>query len=159
MNVPLNRSTAAEVDDQVLIDLVDEIANQVQAGLPVDVEAYLAAHPVHADRLRQLLPAVEVLADLGRSAAGGELTGLPPGKDLDPEQGRLGDFRIIHSKHCRINSRKISVTSSKICLYRSSTRRSHCAESYCINFWNNFLHHKLACSLYKDTSTSFSVIH
>ena len=95
MNVPLNHSNAHSMQDQILIDLIDDIAKKVQAGEPVDVEAYLQAHPGHSDRLRRLLPAVEVLADLGRSASAGEASIPPGGSDGDPEQGRLGDFRIV----------------------------------------------------------------
>jgi serine/threonine-protein kinase len=95
MNVPLNHSTADSMKDQILIDLIDDIAKKVQASEPVDVEAYLQAHPGHSDRLRRLLPAVEVLADLGRSASAGEASIPPGGSDGDPEQGRLGDFRIV----------------------------------------------------------------
>jgi WD40 repeat protein/serine/threonine protein kinase len=95
MNVPPNLSSADVMPDQILIDLIDDIAKKVQAGEPLDVEAYLQAHPGHADRLRRLLPAVEVLADLGRSASAGEASIPPGGSDVDPEQGRLGDFRIV----------------------------------------------------------------
>jgi serine/threonine protein kinase len=83
------------VEEKTLIDLVDEIAERVQAGEAVDVEAYLAAYPGHADRLRQLLPAVEALAGFGSSAIAGEASGPPGQSAFDPEQRRLGDFRII----------------------------------------------------------------
>jgi serine/threonine-protein kinase len=83
------------VEDKTLFDLLDEIAKKVQAGEAVDVAAYLELHPGQADRLRQLLPAVEVLADLGRSAGPGEASFPPAGPDLGSEQGRLGDFHII----------------------------------------------------------------
>jgi serine/threonine-protein kinase len=88
-------SCSGAAEDRILIDLVDEIARKVQAGEAVDVQACLAAHPGYADRLRQLLPAVEVLADLGRSASRGEASVPPARADLDPDQGRLGDFRIV----------------------------------------------------------------
>jgi WD40 repeat protein/serine/threonine protein kinase len=95
MTMSSNPSAPAGIDDQILVDLVDEIAKKVQAGVAVDVGAYLAAHPQHADRLRQLLPAVELLAELGHSASAGEASVPPGGSGFDLEQGRLGDFRIL----------------------------------------------------------------
>jgi len=88
MNVAASGSTAGSPEDPVLIDLIDQIARKVQAGEPVDVEAYTRAHPQHADRLHRLLPAVQMLTDLGRSAAS---AGGPP----DPGGGTLGDFRLL----------------------------------------------------------------
>ncbi len=52
--------------DPLLDNLVEEFANRVQAGEPLGVEAFAAAHPKHAERLRQLLTAVQALAELGR---------------------------------------------------------------------------------------------
>jgi WD40 repeat protein/serine/threonine protein kinase len=94
MSAPLNRSVSDRPADRILMDLLDEMARQAQAGEAVDVEAYLAAHSEYADRLRQLLPAVEALAELGHSAVAGEASVPPAGPDFDPEQGRLGDYRI-----------------------------------------------------------------
>src|SRR5262245_66677116 len=88
MSLAANGSVAGGAEDPVLIDLIDQIARKVQAGEPVDVEAYTRAHPQHADRLCRLLPAVQMLTDLGRSAAS---AGGPP----DPEGGTLGDFRLL----------------------------------------------------------------
>jgi hypothetical protein len=41
--------------------LVEELIDQLQAGTG-DVEAFLAAHPEHAETLRRLLPALRVIA-------------------------------------------------------------------------------------------------
>ena len=49
----------------------------------MDVEAFIADHPDHADELRRLLPAVQMLADLSRSGDAGA-------SDLDGDD-RLGD--------------------------------------------------------------------
>jgi serine/threonine protein kinase len=86
-------------EDPVLTDLLEEIANQIQAGVPVDLEAYLEKHPEHAEELRQLLPAVQVLNRLGKSAGPGEAAiasgpAAAAGPPLEPE-GPLGDFRLI----------------------------------------------------------------
>jgi serine/threonine protein kinase/Tfp pilus assembly protein PilF len=74
---------------------MDEIAQRVQAGEPVDVEAVIRAHPEHAKPLRRLLPAVEMLAGLGQSAATGDASVTPQVEDTDPARQSLGDFRIV----------------------------------------------------------------
>jgi WD40 repeat protein/serine/threonine protein kinase len=95
MNAPVQRSFTGGSEERILMDLVDEIGRKVQAGEPVDVETYLAAHPGQADRLAELLPAVQMLADLGRSAASGETSVPPAGDHPDLERGTLGDFHIL----------------------------------------------------------------
>ena len=50
--------------DGVLDDLFDQLTAKVQAGEPVDVEAYAREYPEQADRLRSLVPAIQALADL-----------------------------------------------------------------------------------------------
>src|SRR5262245_47000470 len=94
MSLAANGSVAGGAEDPVLIDLIDQIARKVQAGEPVDVEAYTKAHPQHADRLCRLLPAVQMLADLKRSAAS-EAFAPPAGSPPDPAWGTLGDFRLL----------------------------------------------------------------
>src|SRR5262245_55457539 len=94
MSVAANGPVSDGAEDRVLTDLVDALARKVQAGEPVDVEAAIRAHPRFTDRLRQLLPAVQLLADLGRSAASGE-SSVPAGDRPGPEGGRLGDFRLL----------------------------------------------------------------
>src|SRR5262245_17886375 len=88
MNVAASGSVAGGAEDPVLIDLIDQIARKLQAGEPIDVEGYTRAHPQHADRLCRLLPAVQMLTDLGHSTAS---AGAPP----DPGAGTLGDFRLL----------------------------------------------------------------
>jgi Flp pilus assembly protein TadD/serine/threonine protein kinase len=81
--------------DPILDELFDEIANRLQAGESVDLEAYVRDHPAQAERLRQLLPAMEVLAGLGRSAARGEAVADSLAAPVDLPCGVLGDFRIV----------------------------------------------------------------
>jgi WD40 repeat protein/serine/threonine protein kinase len=80
--------------DREVLDLIEGLANRIQAGEPVDLEACVRAHPGHAEQLRRLLPAVFALADLGRSAPRGE---GPPLQGLGPTDalGTLGDFRLL----------------------------------------------------------------
>jgi serine/threonine protein kinase len=84
---PKSASVSAEADTS-LADLVAEITDCLHAGGPVDIEPYIARHPQWADRLRQLLPALEVMAQLSNSP------GEAPASD-EPLEGTLGDFRIV----------------------------------------------------------------
>ena len=78
--------------DPALAELVERLTARLHAGESVDLDAICANDPKYADRLRQLLPALEVLADLGRSA-GHEAA--PSGPDQLAELGVLGDYRIV----------------------------------------------------------------
>lgn len=84
--------------DEVLAVLVDKITRQLEIGESVDIEAYVSDYPEYASELQQLLPALELLAGLGRvenisagSPAGGKLSGTVNGH----AGGVLGDFRIL----------------------------------------------------------------
>jgi serine/threonine protein kinase len=76
-------------------DLFDELTSRLQAGEPLDLEAYLGEHPEHAEQLRHYLPAIEVLVDLGRSAAQEVGTSAPGLADPVSATGHLGDYRIV----------------------------------------------------------------
>jgi serine/threonine protein kinase/Flp pilus assembly protein TadD len=80
--------------DVVLAEVVEELTNRLQAGESVDVESYVRKHPEHAERLRQLLPALEMLAELSRSIHTGSDS---VAADVSGEHlaGMLGDFRIV----------------------------------------------------------------
>jgi hypothetical protein len=78
--------------DPALNDLIDELTNKLHAGEPVDLDAYVAEHPDHADSLRRLFPALQVLADLSHSGT----TSFPPvTAEGSPLSGALGDFHIL----------------------------------------------------------------
>jgi tetratricopeptide (TPR) repeat protein/serine/threonine protein kinase len=77
--------------DPVVAELLEELANRLQAGEPVDVEAVVREHPERAEQLRRLLPAVQLLAELGRSAA---QEGTPSVETAADAAGLLGDFRL-----------------------------------------------------------------
>jgi hypothetical protein len=78
----------------VLAEVVEEFTNRVQAGESVDVESYAQRHPEHAERLRQLLPALALLAEVGRSSHMGS-DGVSRETAEDHLTGTLGDFRLI----------------------------------------------------------------
>ena len=79
--------------DSVLDDLIETLTARLQAGEPVDLDEVARRHPEYAERLRRLLPALVMMADLGDSSPR-ELEGIDasgPG----PGPGVLGDFRIL----------------------------------------------------------------
>jgi serine/threonine protein kinase len=68
--------------------LAEEFAEKLRRGERPSISAYAAAHPEHAEQIRQVLPAVaqmEQLKQFRRSA--------PPNAEALPD--RLGDFRIV----------------------------------------------------------------
>ena len=81
--------------EAVLDNVLEELANRLQAGEPVDRAAILARFPEQAESLRRLLPAMELMAQLGMS--GGSVRGVGSSTigPLDAGLGILGDFRII----------------------------------------------------------------
>jgi serine/threonine protein kinase len=92
MNASVHAADAQLSGDTRVAELLDELANRLQTGEPVDVEAFLAQHPEHAERLRRLVPAAQVLAELEQSGQ----TSAPKTADVpDPVAGVLGDFRIV----------------------------------------------------------------
>jgi serine/threonine protein kinase/tetratricopeptide (TPR) repeat protein len=72
--------------DPILDDLIDAFAARLQTGEPVDPEAYAREHPERAEPLRRILPAMMVLAELGR---------LEATQPAEVGAGTLGDFRIV----------------------------------------------------------------
>jgi tetratricopeptide (TPR) repeat protein len=85
--------TISQVDsrlDSAAALLVEELIDKLQTG-DVDVEAFIEAHPEHAERLRQLLPALRVMADLSNSPVDDQRCV----EGDAAEMGTLGDFRIV----------------------------------------------------------------
>src|SRR5262245_58239565 len=88
MSVSIGAQPACKFDD-----LVDELAQRFQAGDLPDLEAHVQRFPEHADRLRQLWPAMQMLAAVGCSA---DVTGSSPRPDQSAlPSGTLGDYRIL----------------------------------------------------------------
>jgi serine/threonine protein kinase len=82
--------------DAAFAELFEEVAGQIQRGEPVDLDALARVHPQHAERLRRLLPAVQLVAGVGSGAPGGSLSFPPPeSADTRPLPESLGDFRIV----------------------------------------------------------------
>src|SRR3954454_6516364 len=80
-----------------LADWVEDLADRIQAGEHVHLSDLAHKFPERAEELRRLLPAVELMAAFGRSAATGSVTGAvsSPSPILADERDVLGDFRII----------------------------------------------------------------
>jgi serine/threonine protein kinase/tetratricopeptide (TPR) repeat protein len=79
-----------DADERDPVDvLAEEFADRLRRGEHPSVSDYAAAHPAHADQLRELLPAVaqmEYLKRFRRAAGGAHPEQLPD---------RFGDFRIV----------------------------------------------------------------
>jgi serine/threonine protein kinase/WD40 repeat protein len=76
--------------DPRLLDLIEEFTQRVQAGEAIDVEGFVEAHPSHAQALREVLPALRRLGQLGGSAE----RDLGSGScDFAPRE--LGDYQLL----------------------------------------------------------------
>jgi hypothetical protein len=82
MNVSMSDAGPSGVISHSLADLIEELSGRMQTGEPVNLEAYLAEHSEHADELRRLFPALQMLADFSRS----DLANVPTEQD---EAGRV----------------------------------------------------------------------
>ena len=77
-------------DDRDPVDvLAEEFADRLRRGEHPSVSDYAAAHPEHADQLRELLPAVAQMESLKRFR---RAPGVAQKEEL-PD--RFGDFRIV----------------------------------------------------------------
>jgi len=96
------KSSAVETqdspNDSTLGRLIDELTQKLHAGEMVDLQAYVAQYPEHAEELSRMLPALKRLADLGRSDAQAESSGgfsAALGSNGEASGGVLGDFRLL----------------------------------------------------------------
>jgi len=84
--------TSTRLDDDELAQVLDDYLAEVEAGRPVDVEAWVGLHPVIADRLRACLKGLhlveEVAGAIGPVGTGKAATGAGP---------QLGDFQILRT--------------------------------------------------------------
>jgi serine/threonine protein kinase/Flp pilus assembly protein TadD len=77
-----------------LDDLLEEFAAKRQADPEVTPEAFIRDHPDQAEALNEILPVMQMLADLELSrSSNGESIGRPG--DADISLGRLGDFQLV----------------------------------------------------------------
>ena len=90
-----NGSVTASVRDMTLDRLIEQITDELQAGGQIDLEAMVREHPEHAGRLRQLVPALALMANLGQSGDPSIESLTPSAVDSAPDSGVLGDYRIV----------------------------------------------------------------
>ena len=81
-------------NDEVLGELIDRIAGRIQAGIPLNLEGILQDHPERANELRELLPAIQMMAEVGHALAKEEIASASDSRK-GQELGTLGDFRIL----------------------------------------------------------------
>ena len=77
--------------------LFEEINERLLKSQAVDLEAVCQQYPQHADRLRQLFPAMSAMVDLGQSNSDpNSPSGIDNGtSSSEPLMRTLGDFRIV----------------------------------------------------------------
>ncbi len=87
--------------DLIIVDVLEKVSAKIRAGEMVDFAAVVAEHPECSERLRKLLPTVEVLASLSDGEAEVRASSnRGPGEAVDlatplPIAGMLGDYRIV----------------------------------------------------------------
>jgi serine/threonine-protein kinase len=86
---------SASRTDVIQAELVEQFLARLQAGETLDPSEFAGQHPEHAEALRQLLPALQMMAELSRSAMQ-DRSSLPLSEALSgTELGIVGDFRIL----------------------------------------------------------------
>lgn len=83
-------NSLSEIDEATAL-VVDQLIDHLLTD-KVDVESFIAAHPAHAATLRELLPALRMMADLSQSDATHGRTELSAAAAMP---GDLGDFRLL----------------------------------------------------------------
>ena len=84
-------TTDATGQDERLMELVEEISDRIRQGEPFAIDDYVRQYPEQGDQLRQMLPTLKAMADLGY--AGGDEQDTDDGRTPTPKS--LGDFRIL----------------------------------------------------------------
>src|SRR4051812_50165049 len=87
---PLREPTAIGDPDSALGALIDALADRLQAGEAVDLEACVRDHPEHESQIRGLFPALEMMAALGRGRSAERGAGGPPPPGHAPRPGAGG---------------------------------------------------------------------
>jgi WD40 repeat protein/serine/threonine protein kinase len=86
---------AASGNDSSILEIVDELVRRHQAGEAIDLEELAGGDPARVEQLRQFLPTLEKLADLGLSVTSRSPASPPAPDDPGPGAGTLGDYRIV----------------------------------------------------------------
>ena len=89
--LPPTNAVSADADGE-LARLCEEISDRLRRQEPVDLEDYVARWPAHANELRQLLPAMRMMAGLPAESPPTSADATDPGVIANQS---LGDFRIV----------------------------------------------------------------
>jgi serine/threonine protein kinase len=88
-----NQSTdRSELD---LGQIVEQLSNEILVDPSIDVESLIEKHPAFSGQLRDMLPVMRAMADVGISLSGSETAGSSAPAPAQPAPRELGDFRII----------------------------------------------------------------
>jgi serine/threonine protein kinase len=90
----VNAPPASTVDGD-LANLVEELTARLEAGEPVELDAYLEQHPEHSAELRRLYPALRLLLDGSHSAEARSAEAVRGEQDPTSLPRELGDFRLL----------------------------------------------------------------
>ncbi len=83
--------------ESALENLIEECTNRLQAGEAIDVDELARRHPHYAERLRRLLPSLEMMAEVGRTSIRSPHVEFPTTVPPNPPQSgpfELGDFHV-----------------------------------------------------------------
>jgi hypothetical protein len=92
MTMPPTTNAIPAAAEGEIARLCEEISDRLRRREPVDLEDYAARWPAHADDLRQLLPAMRMMAGIRADAPLPSAGSTVP--DATPNES-LGDFRIV----------------------------------------------------------------
>jgi hypothetical protein len=81
--------------DAIQAELIEQFLERLQAGEKVDPSEFAVEHLEHAEALRQLLPALQMMAELSGSAVRDRFKVALSEAISGPELGIVGDFQII----------------------------------------------------------------
>ena len=86
---------SASNNDSIQAELVEQFLQRIQAGETLDPSDFAAQYPEHGEALQQLLPALQMMAELSRSAVR-DRSSVPLLEAVSaPELGILGDFHVL----------------------------------------------------------------
>jgi serine/threonine-protein kinase len=94
MSTAASPRPAVSSADRALAELVEQFLARLQAGEAIEASAFAAQHPEHAEALKELLPALEMMAALSASNAEAKRRADSP-PELSSELGILGDYCIL----------------------------------------------------------------
>lgn len=86
---------AEDGEDQVVANLLEAVMRMQEAGQQVDIDHLIKEHPLHAQRLRNLLPTLQTLAAWGHGPVSRSSAVDERRVELPLEGHRLGDFQLL----------------------------------------------------------------